>query len=116
LTTKDHSVFQAMQDAGIIKSSSPRASPSLNALTQCLGERTDFAPSITDTDCDLFVEDVFLLCSDGFWDYVNEGEMQEALRSSDSPDQWLESMQSVLLKNKREGNDNYSAIAVWFTQ
>jgi PPM family protein phosphatase len=113
--TKDHSVFQAMLEAGLIKSGSSRVTPSLNALTMSLGQANDFSPSIIDIECDLFADDAFLLCSDGFWDYVNEGEMERALQKADTPDQWLANMHSVLLKNKIAENDNYSAIAVWLS-
>jgi PPM family protein phosphatase len=115
--TKDHSVFQAMQEAGLIRPDSTRANnPSLNALTQCLGQADHFSPTIIESECDLSFGDAFLICSDGLWEYVNEGEIVQALQQAESPDQWLANMHSVLLKNKIDGNDNYSAVAVWLSK
>ena len=56
--------------------------------------------------------DAFLICSDGFWELVNEDDIEKALKSSRSPREWLEKMLAALHKNEREGNDNYSAITV----
>jgi len=56
----------------------------------------------------------FLLCSDGFWELILEEEMCSLLKNSSSPEEWLEEMEKVVLKNGKDKNmDNYSAIAVW---
>ena len=56
-----------------------------------------------------------LLCSDGFWEFVPQGQMQRTLRYSHSCGEWLAQMEKSALKNgRRSVMDNYSAIAVWF--
>ena len=55
----------------------------------------------------------FLLCSDGFWEYVNEEEMAAALAEAADPRQWLEKMRALLERRAPEDNDNNSAAAVW---
>ena len=56
----------------------------------------------------------FLLCSDGFWEYIEEREMEQILQNSLTPGQWLKKMKKVILKNGHGYNmDNYSAVAVW---
>jgi PPM family protein phosphatase len=111
--TKDHSVFQSMIDAGYIKPSAARTSPQRTVLTGSLGGEEGFTPDVTEGVQNLKPGDAFLICSDGFWEYVSETEMEHALLDSGSPEDWLALMQRKLLGNKREGNDNYSAIAVW---
>lgn len=57
--------------------------------------------------------DAFLLCSDGFWELIEEKKMCECLENSDSVNEWLGMMTKEVRKN---GNgremDNYSAIAI----
>ena len=55
----------------------------------------------------------FLLCTDGFWEYVYEREMEEALREAREPADWLEKMRGILGKRIPGGNDNFSAAAVF---
>ena len=56
----------------------------------------------------------FLLCSDGFWELIEERQMCKALKKSKTPREWLENMEQVVLENGRGTNmDNYSAIAVF---
>ena len=55
----------------------------------------------------------FLLCSDGFWEYVLEAEMEQALREAATPESWLIAMRRLLENRVPPDNDNNSAIAVW---
>lgn len=56
----------------------------------------------------------FLLCTDGFWEYVLEHEMEADL-CADSPAAWLDRMRARLAERAPEGNDNNTAAAVWLT-
>lgn len=55
----------------------------------------------------------FLLCSDGFWEYVLEREMEEDLALSRTPQEWLDRMRARLVKRIPADNDNNTAAAVW---
>ena len=55
----------------------------------------------------------FLLCSDGFWEYVDEDEMQTALGESSSPEEWLDRMRVYRAGRIPADCDNNSAAAVW---
>ena len=56
----------------------------------------------------------FLLCSDGFWELIDEKQMSKTLKKADSPQQWLAAMEEIILANGKGTNmDNYSAIAVF---
>ena len=55
----------------------------------------------------------FLLCSDGFWEYVYEEEMSEDLAAAASPEDWLARMRARLAARVSDNNDNNTAAAVW---
>jgi len=58
----------------------------------------------------------FLLCSDGFWELIEEKDMCSILKKSETPNEWLLEMAEVVKKNGKDRNmDNYSAIAIWRT-
>ena len=55
----------------------------------------------------------FLLCSDGFWEYVYEEEMAVDLAAAASPEDWLARMRARLAARVPDNNDNNTAAAVW---
>ena len=55
----------------------------------------------------------FLLCSDGFWEYVYEEEMAEDLAAAASTEDWLARMRARLAARVPDNNDNNTAAAVW---
>lgn len=57
--------------------------------------------------------DAFLLCSDGFWEYVQDEEMLIDLLKSDTPKEWIEYMLLRHIRRADARNDNYTAIAVF---
>ena len=61
---------------------------------------------------DLKKGDAFVLCTDGFWEYVYEDDIEKSFAKTKSPKEWLEKMLESLHENEKENNDNYSAIAV----
>ena len=114
--TRDHSVFQSMVDAGFVTLDQARSTSQRTVLTGSLGGDDGFTPEVLGSAQDLRLGDAFLLCSDGFWEYVSEAEMEKSLQLSQSPQDWLDRMESTILSQKRAGHDNYSAIAVWIGQ
>ena len=56
--------------------------------------------------------DAFVLCTDGFWEYVYEDDIEKSFAKTKSPKEWLEKMLESLHENEKENNDNYSAITV----
>ena len=57
--------------------------------------------------------DAFLLCSDGFWEFVYNEEMQADLLKSETPAAWVQSMLLRHIRRTPPGNDNFSVIAVF---
>jgi serine/threonine protein phosphatase PrpC len=112
--TRDHSVLQSMVDAGYMQQKDVRSSPQRNALLAALGDADRCAPDIGSSPvCD---GDVFLLCTDGFWEYLDETEMEQTLAGATSIDAWLAQLEARVLARGRPGQDNYSALAVACTE
>lgn len=57
----------------------------------------------------------FLLCSDGFWEYVLETEMEQTLSQAATPEEWLVKMCNVLQQKESAEHDNLTAAAVFYT-
>ena len=58
-------------------------------------------------------EYTFLMCTDGFWEYVKEEEMEQTLSASPNPEEWIRAMEKILLTRVDGNNDNYTAAAVF---
>lgn len=112
LQTSDHSVPQKLADSGFIKPSQIRFHEDRNRLTAALSSRGSIPLKVGKLDI-LQPGDIFLLCSDGFWEYVLEEEMTDCLADEPSPEQWLQRMEAILLRKVQPGHDNYSAMAVF---
>lgn len=109
--TDDHSIAFWEYSNGIISYDDIRTSPNQNKLLRCISD-TDRLDLDISEEIEIRNGDAFLLCSDGFWEFVREKDIEDALNNSSSPKEWLEKMLEVLHKNETEHNDNYSAVAV----
>jgi PPM family protein phosphatase len=110
--TKDHSVPQALVNVGEITAEEIRFHEDRNRLLRVLGETNSFKPKV-ETPVKLESGDTLLLCTDGFWEYVYEEQMEQTLSSCNSSSEWLESMEKILISHAKENNDNYTAMAVF---
>lgn len=113
--SKDHSVPQMEVDAGEITPEEIRFHPDRNRLFRALGEES-CRPTITLLGR-ARPKDAFLICTDGFWEHVEEGVMLGELKSSKTPQEWLEGMKTKICGKASPSMDNYSAAALrvsWF--
>ncbi len=110
--TRDHSLPQLMANAGDISPEQIRFHEDRNRLTAAFegGGLSRF--EFLDKPVSLKKTDAFLLCSDGFWEFVYEQEMVDDLAVSKDPRNWINRMERRLLKRVAEENDNYSALAL----
>ncbi len=111
--TMDHSVPQMLVMQGEIKEKDIRFHEDRNRLVRVLGNdasppKIDFSPAIP-----LSANMHFLLCSDGFWEWIDEKDMIKQLKSTKDVNTWLSNMRQIVV-NTGTGNhmDNFSAIAV----
>ena len=109
----DHSVAQLHVFTGEITPAEIRGNADRNLLTKALGETEECAPEMAAFPArDLRAA---LLCSDGFWEYVYEAEMEELLRRH-APDArgWLVAMKRKMRERQPQNCDNNTAVAVIF--
>lgn len=111
--TKDHSVPQAMVNAGELNEAEMRFHDDRNRLTRAMGIESAFKPVIIEEARNIESGDAFLLCTDGFWEYVFEEEMEQDLSVADTPGDWLDRMEKRMLQRVNVDHDNYSAVVLW---
>lgn len=110
--TEDHSVPQMAVLSGEITEGQIRFHEDRNRVLRALGGDKKIKPGIRIWE-GCTEQDVFLLCSDGFWEYVWETEMMADLVKSDSPEKWLNYMIGRIGKRYSDKNDNFSAVAIF---
>lgn len=111
--TKDHSVPQVMVDAGDISRDDIRGHEDRNRLTRSLGNNGKLRTSVLEQAVAVNPGDAFLLCTDGFWEFVTEADMQATLAKSANPTAWLTAMEHILLSRAPASHDNYTATAIF---
>ena len=112
--TLDHSIPQMLANAGDIREDQIRNHPDRNIVLRVMGVEWDDPMYELMKPISLWQCQAFLLCSDGFWELIEESDMCETLSSAQSPDDWLEKMASIIKVNGTDRDmDNFSAIAVW---
>lgn len=111
--TRDHSMVQDMVDARLISAEAARHHPRRNVLFSALGTLEGLSIAALPGTFELCARDAFLICTDGFWEYVEEADMMAMLAQTASPREWLEALAVHVRSHARAGNDNFSASAVW---
>jgi len=111
--TSDDSVVQRMVDAGLITAAQAESHPQKNQLIAALGIEDGVEPHTVAAPHSLQEGDAFLLCSDGWWDAVDDESIRTALARATGPDDWLALMQEMIEALAAPRQDNFSAIAVW---
>lgn len=108
--TKDHSVSQMSVELGEMSFDNIRFDADRNKLLKVLGEKTSNEVGTVYRPIKYKSGDAFLLCSDGFWEYVLEEEMEIDLSKSETAREWIEFMLVRLLLKFTANNDNFTVI------
>ena len=110
--TKDHSVVQALVDAGELDPDDQRDHDASHRILRALGDADAANPDVAEAAVPVQPGDAFLLCSDGFWEAVHEDEMLEARAEAAAPGDWIDAM-SEHVDPSDEEQDNYTAVAIF---
>lgn len=111
--TLDHSVPQMLVLAGEIREQDIRRHPDRNRLLKVMGTEWQKPAYTISTLCSVKENTAFLLCSDGFWEWITEREMEKSLKKASDAQSWLTNMKKIVeKKGKKHNMDNYSAAAV----
>lgn len=107
--TRDHSLVQALVDAGQLTPEQASSHPRRNVVTQCLG-RADQPLVVDAVSGSLARGELLLLCSDGLTGELSDARIREICAGADT----LEAMTSQLVEaaNQAGGRDNISCIVL----
>lgn len=112
--TYDHSVPQMLVYAKKIKEKQVRFHEDRNRLLKVMGIEWKKPEYELHDAVSRVKNQALLLCTDGFWEWIDEKTMQKCLKKADSAQSWIDMMEKTVLENGRGKNmDNYSAIGVW---
>lgn len=110
--TRDHSLVQNMIDAGYGNVDMIRSHPQRSLLTSAIGNAEDFTLGVSGAPVSICTGDSFLICSDGWWEYIDEAQMLAELHASNSCADWLARMADIVGAHDNPQSDNYTAIAI----
>ena len=114
LRTLDHSVPQMLVFAREIKEKQIRNHPDRNRLLRVMGIEWEKPMYELAEQTQLEKYQAFLLCSDGFWELIDEKQMCKLIKNSSTVEEWMQAMVEVIKQNGIGKNmDNYTAIALW---
>jgi len=109
--SRDHTPTWQMMELGIITEEAARNHPHRNRLTQHLGVfPAEMVIEPYTASLDLKAGDIFLLCSDGLTDMLDDASIKMTLDSSGSIGSKAESLFGAAIKNG--GKDNITIILV----
>lgn len=107
--TKDHSLLQEQMDSGMITAEDARNSKNKNLVTRAVGVEEIVLTEIHVYDVQ--IGDIYLLCSDGLNDMVEDGDIESVLfaMQGNLP---LAGEQLIQMANDNGGRDNISVVLV----
>jgi serine/threonine protein phosphatase PrpC len=115
--THDHSVVQSLVEAGLLDPDQAHTHPQRSELLSALGTDPEHLRVTAARPWTLRAGDVFLLCTDGLWDHVDEADMSTSLAGAASASDWLARLEKLVLRHVVERgavhHDNFSGIAAW---
>ena len=112
--TLDHSIPQMLVFSKEIKESEIRYHPDRNMLLKVMGTEWLERDYEIQKPIPLKRCQAILLCSDGFWELIEEDTMCELLEKATDVNDWMKKMTDTVKDNgKSVDMDNFSAVAVW---
>jgi serine/threonine protein phosphatase PrpC len=107
--TQDHSLVASLVAAKMIKPEDVRKHPQRSSILRSLGEGPSVQVDVFHRS--LVTGDRLLLCSDGLWEMVLDGEIERIVRQATNPQAACDLL--IQAANHGGGEDNVSVIIVW---
>lgn len=104
--TKDHSFLQEQVDAGLLTPAQAATSPNRNLVTRALG--IEDAVMLELHAHQVAAGDLYLICSDGLSDMMDDAAIARILQNGSSLDQIADAL--IALANKNGGRDNITVL------
>ncbi|KPF49552.1 hypothetical protein IP87_19610 [beta proteobacterium AAP121] len=114
--TRDHSLVQGLVDSGVLTLEQIRTHPKRSELRSALG----LAPEMLEVSAreaaqEVQAGDVFLLCTDGLWEYLDDAVLESTLAAAPNPGAWIGELATAVraAAAHKTSHDNFSALTVW---
>ena len=114
--TRDHSLVQGLVDNGVLTADQVRTHPKRSELRSALG----IAPEVLEVSAgegrhEVQPGDVFLLCTDGLWEYLDDTVLESTLGAAANPGAWIGELATQVRQaaSHKASHDNFSALTVW---
>lgn len=112
--TRDHSVTYKKYLAGEIRREQINFDEDRSSLLRVVGDASRCLPESGEPEEGVVSPgDAFLLCSDGFWEYLFDEEILIDYLKADTPEAWAELMLVRALPRIRPGSDNLTLLTVF---
>ena len=114
--TRDHSLVQGLVDSGVLTADQIRVHPKRSELRSALGIAPDVLEvSASEGQDDVQAGDVFLLCTDGLWEYLDDDVLERTLAAAPNPGAWIGELSTEVRRaaSHKTSHDNFSALTVW---
>jgi serine/threonine protein phosphatase PrpC len=114
--TRDHSLVQGLVDTGVLTPDQVRTHPKRSELRSALGIAADVLEvSAGEGSEEVRAGDVFLLCTDGLWEYLDDAVLESTLAAAVNPGAWIGELAAQVRQaaSHKSSHDNFSALAVW---
>ena len=110
--TEDHSVAYKKYKAGEISRDALAWDEDQSMLLRSLGGEERYEPEIRVYEEPVEPGDAFLLCSDGAWEYLRDGEIPIDLLKAENAKRWAELLVLRMMDRITKGNDNLTLLTL----
>lgn len=110
--SKDDTIAQLLVDEEALNVSDIRFHRQRNDLLQAIGDFGKINPNIIRSPVELMEKDIFCLTTVGFWENIDEHDMENDLSRFEDKKQWLNSLEKRILASLRDNIENYTIAQV----
>lgn len=110
--SRDDTVAQLLVEEEALNTGDLKYHRQRNDLLQAIGDYGEIKPNILKTPITLQEKDVFCLTTMGFWENIDEKEMEVELSRYDESKKWLISLEKKVVATLRDDVENYTFAAV----
>ena len=110
--SKDDTIAQLLVDEEALNVSDMRFHRQRNDLLQAIGDFGKIKPNIIKSPVELMENDIFCLATVGFWENIDEHDMENDLSRFEDKKQWLNSLEKRILASLRDNIENYTIAQV----
>ena len=110
--SSDDTIAQLLVEEKALNTSDMRFHRQRNDLLQAIGDFGKIKPNIIKEPIELLEKDIFCMTTVGFWENIDDYDMENDLSRFEDKKQWLNSLEKRILVSLRENIENYTIAGV----